>query len=575
MAGTQMAKKFPTEADFALDHDEDLVDSLVRIESLLAPHALERMRKGCFALVDERGAFTVPRLRLILQLEDHLDWLLRHDLPRLLLWRLDSRRADAIAFSAQTAELWQALGLCLGQFALSCGEWITSEDHETGLLPLTIAVALHCHVHEMRWRAQAEQKCALPLKALHRIYAIAEASDLADERVHPYEAEVDFSISPKEQYVLMLLMADLAERDLPPTQRLVAQHWLSRWAMDVALAVEFDAQKHSMQVNLDSSRGICRLEKPAPVDARFLDIRVIAYRIEELDALLANTNGIDDTASEIAEASEEDLTETISWLERLYHDRSSAFQVTRERASVPELRAVRVICGWNAIQEFVDAASWTAKTGRGNFPAKFPAFGTTGAAMRDTMPLPIIDATFVPPSETRDENNFAQWRLRDISQGGMGLSSTDAADAALPVGTLVMVSASEDEGWVVGRVVRKFEDLDGDATRFGIQVLGHQAVPVKLTPRPAEHLQLMNTLMSSVNAIFLCEHETGGAQHLMLLSGGALASTRRFELKTGAKRFALRTTFPLQSAGAWVLMRFEEDALPPAVQVPPASASAS
>jgi hypothetical protein len=543
-----MSKVSPR-ADFALDDEEERIEALMRIETLLSPHAQERIKRACFHFADGHGTLSVPRLRLALQLEDHLDWLLRSDQPRLALWRLDNRRNDAIAFAGHTADMWQALGLCLGRYALQHEEWVKTDDVASGLLPLTIAVSLHCYVNEMRWRAQANQKCDLPLKSLHRLYAIAEQRGVAAELVRPYEADVDFAITPQGQYVTMLLMADLAERDLPPAQRLVAQHWLTRWATHVALQNEYRAVAHSMMVDLASSVGIERIHGDIQPTHRFLDIRPIARRVEEIDALLANSNGMDDTEAAVPEANETDLTETLSWLERLYHDRSAAFQATRVRAVEAGPRHVRTVAGWNAIHEFVEASHWESKSGRGRFPPKLPTFAKLGEA-----PAPARAGLDM----VCDENRFPLWRVRDTSPGGMGLSVAHGLDPEHAVGTLIALSESDTQGWSIGRIVRKFKDLDGVDTRYGVQLLGHKAVPVKLTPRPPEG-QVATTLMSSVTGLFLCESQEGGAQDLLLTSMGALAYTRRFELKTGSKRFAIRTTLPVQSAGAWVLIRFEED----------------
>ncbi|MBL8513722.1 MAG: PilZ domain-containing protein [Betaproteobacteria bacterium] len=540
--------KASTRADFALDDEEERIEALMRIETLLSPHAQERIKRACFHFADAHGGLSVARLRLVLQLEDHLDWLLRADQPKLALWRLDSRRADAIAFAGHTADMWQALGLSLGRYALQHAEWAKTTDVATGLLPLTIAVSLHCYVNEMRWRAQAGQNCDLPLKSLHRLYAIAEQRGVAADLVRPYEADVDFAISPQGQYVTMLLMADLAERDLPPAQRLVAQHWLSRWAAHVSLQRDYRAQAHSMMVDLNSASGIERIHDGMTATHRFLDIRPIARRIEEIDALLANSNGSDDTESAVPEANEQDLTETLSWLERLYHDRSAAFQATRVRAIEEGPRHVRAIAGWNAIAEYADASHWEAKSGRGRFPPKYPLFQTPGQGGTPAGELETV----------RDENQFMLWRVRDTSAGGMGLSVAHGLDHEYAVGTLIALSENDAQGWTIGRIVRKFKDLDGVDTRYGVQLLGHKAVPVKLTPRPPEG-QVATTLMSSVTGLFLCESQEGGAQDLLLTSMGALAYTRRFELKTGAKRLAIRTALPVQSAGAWVLIRFEED----------------
>ena len=550
-------------ADFALESAADRVNTVMRIESLLGEDALDQIRKVSFGFADEKSTLSISQLRLMLQLEDHLDWLLRTDQPRLQLWRLDTRRANALAFSNKVAEIWQALGICLGRYALSADDWVKTPDQKTGLLPLTIAVALHCHVNEMRWRARAEQRCDVPLRALHRLYMIAEANGVAEQKVYPYEADVDFSVTPKGQYVLMLLMADLAERDLPPMQRLVAQYWLNNWAQDLVLDNQHVAGVHSMLVNLGSDQGILRVAQNALPTYRYLDIRAIARHIEETDAYLANSRSDDELTRDLAEATESDFAETLAWLEKLYHDRSAAFQATRERTESAPDRFTRVIVGWNQIQEFVDASVWKLKSARGSFPDKFPAvakpLGAQGEVLArtgsDAPPLDLIDG---PAAAVRDTENFMIWRVRDSSEGGLGLSSDHAPDGDLAVGTLILLALDLDSRWSLGRIVRKFRALGGSDVRFGIQLLGVDASPVRLTPRPADD-QAHNPLISAVTGLFLGRHENPALQDLLLVSASAVATTRRYELKSGAKRTPLRTTLPVHSAGAWVLIEFEED----------------
>lgn len=551
-----------TQIDFVLDEFVESIDDAVRIESLLGSGSMEQFRRVCFTFADEHHNMTVGQLRLLLQVEDHLDWLLRQDLPRLQLWRLDTRRKEALAIGNHIADMWQALGVCLGRYALGSGEWLTSSDEESGLLPLTIAVALHCHVNEIRWRARGERPCDVPLRALHRLYAIAESRNIAEQEVYPYEADVDFSITPKGQYVLMLLMADLAERELPPVQRLVAQHWLNSWSQDVVLDSTLLSAKHSTLVDLDSSEGIQRITESTRTTFRYLDIRAIAKRIEEADAQLANSTTDDDMSRELVEATEADFADTLAWLEKLYHDRSGAFQTTRAREQAPPDRFARVVVGWNQIQDFVEASSWETKAGRGTFGAKCPSRLKSPAAAElaanSAGGLPVLDPQFASGGEKRDAENFVLWRTRDVSAGGLGLSPMHAADAELAVGTLLLVAMEGENHWSLGRIVRKFKALDENDTRFGIQLIGQDAVPVRLTPRQPED-QGKNTLISSVIGLFMCRPDQADKQDLLLISSTALAYTRRYELKTGNKRLPIRTAMPVQSAGAWALIQFEED----------------
>jgi hypothetical protein len=402
----------------------------------------------------------------------------------------------------------------------------------------------------------------VPLRALHRLYEIAESNHITEQEVHPYESDVDFSITPKGQYVLMLLMADLAERDLPPLQRLVAQHWLAGWARDVTLEPTWVYGKHSMLVNLDSDEGIQRIAESSVPTNRYLDIRAIARHIEKMDAHLANSNHNDESTKDIGEATEADLAQTLGWLEKLYHDRSSAFKITRERKPSVVDRFARVVIGWNLIHDFLDASNWGAKTGRGTFSAKCPSARALGAAA-EAMALArddstLLDQHFRTGTEHRDAENFLLWKISDLSVGGLGLASVDSTDAELPVGTLMMVAIEGESAWSLARIVRKFKGLDEKDTRFGIQVIGLDAVPVHLIPRPPDD-QVTNTLIQTVTGLFLCRPEQPNQQDLMLVSSSALAHTRRFELKSGTKRLPIRATLAMQSAGAWVMIQFEED----------------
>jgi hypothetical protein len=87
--------------------------------------------------------------------------------------------------------------------------------------------------------------------------------------------------------------------------------------------------------------------------------------------------------------------------------------------------------------------------------------------------------------------------------------------------------------------------------------MGVEAVPVRLTPRPTE--DQVSTLISTVTGLFLAAHDNPGQQDMLLVSSSVLAYTRRFEMKIGSKRVPVRTTLPVQNAGAWVLIRFEEE----------------
>ena len=137
-------------------------------------------------------------------------------------------------------------------------------------------------------------------------------------------------------------------------------------------------------------------------------------------------------------------------------------------------------------------------------------------------------------------------------------NSEGHAVLAVAVGALMLIAMDRETRWSLGREVRKFKNLDDGDVRFGVQIMGIDASPVRLTPRPGDE-QANNSLIGSVTGLFVGRYEDPTKQDLLLISASALASARRYEIKAGTKRTAIRTTLPVQSAGAWALIQFEEE----------------
>lgn len=553
-----ITKKSGTEG--SVEKDAELVQTAMRIETLMDPQSLESYRRICMAFASTRRGMTVGHLRMALQLEDHLDWILRNDNGRLQLWRAGNKRAETITISAQIAELWVALSACLGRYAVGAGDWLRSEEQEAGLLPLTIAVAMHCHVNEQYWRAHAETVCDIPLRTLHQLYAIAEARNISEQEVRPYEADVEFAITVKGQYVLLLLMADLAQRDLRPLQRLIAQNWLTVWAQDVKLDTAPVEGEHTMLVNLQSAESIQRIGATTEPGFRYLDIRAIAGRIEEVDAYLANTNVDDDLAAQLGDATGDNFAETLTTLEHLYHGRSAAFQTLRERQVAPPNRFAQVIAGWGRIQQFINASVWGEGKELDAFALTYPqsqVLGPAGEVLAQSgSAFPVFNPEPVAGEENRNSHNFVLWRIYDQSAGGLGLVSTSVRDVELAVGTLIMVTPDGEKNWSLARIVRKLKSEEENVTRFGVQIIGEDATPVKLTPRQIDGGE-QSVQHGDITGLFLCRPDNPVQYDLLLVSSNALAYTSRFERHQGDTKARIHTTLPVQSGGAWVMIQFE------------------
>lgn len=543
--------------------------AITQFESLIGGDKLAVFSDTCDAYSVDSNNVSVERQREFLQIEDHLDWLLRQDLPIILQWRRAGRTVEANRFSNKVAGIWQTLGVCLGRHALNKEQAKHDEESAEALLPLTIAVALRCYVNEMRWRALASASSELPLRALHKLYAIAEERGIANQRVYPYEADVDFSITAKAKYVQLLLMHDLSERELTPIQRLIAQYWLANWSDEVELDPTPAGGKHTLIIDLAGAGGMSRVvDHPTPL-IRYINIRPITRCIEEADAQLANGE-IDMIANpELTEASSSDFAITIGWLERLYHERSAAVQETRERRVAETDQFVKVVAGWNNIRQFMEAASWDKRTGRGTFLPVYPKFEQPTEVVGNVVPITQASAmTDVPPAAQKlSETGFPLWRLRDRSAFGVGLSTSDSEADAYAVGTLLLMVGEKDDKWRLGRIVRKFKVLNEEETRFGVDILGVNALPVKLIQRARNDQRTAPaTLVGTFSGIFLCGRQSKGEHDQLFLAQGATLHTQRFELKTDTARLPINTKHPLHSAGGWVIVGFEAEAAIPVDQ---------
>jgi hypothetical protein len=121
------------------------------------------------------------------------------------------------------------------------------------------------------------------------------------------------------------------------------------------------------------------------------------------------------------------------------------------------------VIGWNQIHEFIEASRWEAKAARGIFPVRQPTFsllGVVGEEMaRSATNLPVFDSNQEPHRQQRDADDFALWRVRDLSVGGLGLSSDHAPMRTWRSARCCWSASPAKTRWSLGRIMRKFKGL--------------------------------------------------------------------------------------------------------------------
>jgi hypothetical protein len=125
-------------------------------------------------------------------------------------------------------------------------------------------------------------------RALHRVYARADALGVADKAVKDYLNRDVYDSSPRSAYVRALLMGACNPNELGPRQLAFVAYLLERWAHKVELARTPPRDEEGLPpfvVDLDSERGAERSD-PRGGELRFLNVRRLAKSLRNRVALL-------------------------------------------------------------------------------------------------------------------------------------------------------------------------------------------------------------------------------------------------------------------------------------------------
>jgi hypothetical protein len=125
-------------------------------------------------------------------------------------------------------------------------------------------------------------------RALHQVYARAEALGVAEKAVKDYLNRDVYDTSPRIAYLRALLMGACNPNELGPRQLAFVAYLLERWAEKVELAKTPPKDEDGLPpfaVDLESGRGAERSD-PQGGELRFLDVRRLAKSLRNRVALL-------------------------------------------------------------------------------------------------------------------------------------------------------------------------------------------------------------------------------------------------------------------------------------------------
>jgi len=125
-------------------------------------------------------------------------------------------------------------------------------------------------------------------RALHQVYARADALGVADKAVKDYLNRDVYDTSPRVAFVRALMMGACNPNELGPRQLAFVAYLLERWADKVEVSIAPPREEGGLQpfvVDLESERGAERGDAQGG-ELRFLDVRRLAKSLRNRVALL-------------------------------------------------------------------------------------------------------------------------------------------------------------------------------------------------------------------------------------------------------------------------------------------------
>lgn len=307
-------------------------------------------------------------------------------------------------------------------------------------------------------------------RLLHKVYAIAEERDVADDEVpHPLNKGAETTCSETYAHVLLLHLAN--PNEYPPRQLAYVSRWLDRWARKVLVQLRPPASEYNLPplaVNLESGAGAAHNPVEPGASTRYLNLDGVAKSVRKRVSMLRKGEAPEalGLGEGLTAASAEQLLVLLyrQWCE----DKKS-----RAAPRKPSSSHAQLTTGIAAMHYFISGEAFMQPNQSRQL----------SKAERDEI------ATFGRVSVARADSygesqgfSLEQWNVLDESLGGMRIERpADGGNGRLLHNQLVAVRPSDASGFTLA-TVRWLEVSHDFELRTGLRLL--PGAPKAIAIRP-------------------------------------------------------------------------------------------
>ncbi len=504
------------------------------------------------------GALPAPlapeRIRDLINFEVALYRLIGSD-KRWFFAQIDSPQTREFARDMQL--LHAAAASTLHGLIARRGEWSRSDDDP--LLQRLVGFAL-CHLAAAaKWcllRHEAMRPTIWP--ALHALYVFSEQAGFATYPMRLFGDEGSSRTTVQALYLRVLLLDFLNSGSLTPAQLEIADGWLAEWSVEHGLDLDFLPALQSLRIDLEADEGLrIAVDGQLRPSQRYLRVDSLGAQIESVRAEMRagrlfngrGVVGLFPIAEHVA---------LLGSIERLYQS------VLNVRTASLEART-RVADRRCAVQRGF-AAALAAISGEDTAPAAKPApapaaapmkFGGIELTLEQIPDAPSIDDAFGSDAAPDADTHAGQWKIHDLSSGGIGLLLPRQQAESVVLGELLALKPDGIEHWMIGTVVRKLPRHSAEEALLGVEILCLRPLPILLSRYAHARDVEPDPMLAPIAAIYLPAADADGSGDSLLLPSGDFGLKTLFSLATRAARFRVHISRVLRKGSDWLGLRFE------------------
>jgi hypothetical protein len=520
------------------------LDRVLQLKTVREPASRTLFLSTVRELGKDGGAFTLERVRHMMQVEEHFQALLLYDQIDFLRQSTSMREAERdFALNIQRICLEAANGF--QRFLRNRNAWADSREALDAMFRVT-GLALNAIHSFVKWGYFLnEPGRAAPWKQMHALYSLADGDGYSQVPFVLHPSQPSFKPSVQSLYLRTLILDLLNTGNLSKVQIEIADGWFSSWCNDYALDTEYSTRQHLFYVDLASESGMHIMRKDSHGDSmRYVRADGLKTQIEEVQAGLRHGRLYAGYGAGAVFPVEEH-TALLAIIEKLYHSIVAGSENRIEERTHYEDREVDVALGVDRVMRKArDATSAPAA-------AAMPVLTASETFEISPAGLSLVEAPQQSAVETAPvDPEVERWRVYDLSSKGYGLLVDRAASEVVLLNGLLALRNHETGGWILGTIVRKLANRVRGEILVGVEVLAYRTIAVELLPSGGG---------AATPALYLPGADPNGKQDALLVRVGDFRSDHLFGITIGTATYNVRLNRIIKKGSDWIKARFEID----------------